>query len=252
MNIIVNDQLIEYRDNGSGRTILLLHGWGMSLSTFDQLSDNLSKNFRVIRLDFPGFGLSPKPVADWSVDDYARITGEFLHKLKIDKLHAIICHSFGGRVVIKGISKGYLNPDKVVFIGTAGVKPRNSVKKFAYKVIAKIGKVITSLPLIRRLQPKLRRRLYSAAGSTDYLNAEQMSKIFLNTINENLLDDVSNIKHPALLVWGENDTETPLSDANLILDRLSKGRLVTIPNAGHFVYIEAFDEVIKEIGEFLL
>ena len=251
MNIIVDNQLIEYKDEGSGRAILLLHGWGVSLTTFNQLSDNLSKNFRVIRLDFPGFGLSPKPVDDWSVDDYAQITGKFLDKLKVDKLHAIICHSFGGRVTIKGISKGYFNPDKIVFIGTAGVKPRNSAKKLVYKLIAKTGKVMTSLPLVRKIQPKLRKKLYLAAGSTDYLNAKQMSRIFLNTINEDLLDDVANIKHPTLLIWGENDTETPLSDANLILDKLNDGRLVVIPNVGHFVYVEAFNRVIKEISEFI-
>jgi len=252
MKILVNGQLIEYKDEGSGRVILLLHGWGANLVTFDQLTNHLAKKFRVIRFDFPGFGQSPKPDEDWSVSDYARITRDFLQKLKVKEVHAIIAHSFGGRIVIKGVSLGYLQPQKIVLIGTAGVKPRNSTKKYIYKVIAKTGKVATLLPLIKKIQPKLRKQLYSVAGSTDYLNAGHMSKIFLNTVNEDLLGDVSNIKQPSLLIWGENDTETPLNDANLILNKLSDGRLVVLPNVGHFVYVEAFDKVIKEIGEFLL
>jgi len=58
MKVLVNNQLIEYKDEGSGRVVLLLHGWGTNLATFDQLAGHLAKKFRVIRFDFPGFGQS--------------------------------------------------------------------------------------------------------------------------------------------------------------------------------------------------
>lgn len=252
MKILVNGQLIEYKDEGSGRVILLLHGWGANLVTFDQLTNHLAKKFRVIRFDFPGFGQSPKPDEDWSVSDYARITRDFLQKLKVKEVHAIIAHSFGGRIVIKGVSLGYLQPQKIVLIGTAGVKPRQSFKKNVYKGIAKAGKFATSLPILNKAQPALRKRLYSAAGSTDYLHAGQMRKIFLNTINEDLLPEVAQITQPTLLIWGENDTETPLKDANSMLKLLKNGQLIVIPNTGHFVYIEANERVIKELESFLI
>lgn len=252
MKVLVNGQLIEYIDEGSGRVLVLLHGWGMSLGTFDQLASQLARKFRVIRLDFPGFGQSPKPADDWSVGDYAQITRDFLSKLKINDIHAIIAHSFGGRVVIKGVSLGYFKPKKVVLIGAAGVKPRQSVAKGIYRGLAKVGKLATSIPGLNKMQPTLRKRLYAVAGSTDYLRADQMQQIFLNVINEDLLPEVSDITQPTLLMWGAEDTETPLGDANLMLARLGKGRLVVVPNAGHFVYSDAYDKVIKELEGFLL
>jgi pimeloyl-ACP methyl ester carboxylesterase len=251
MKVIVNDQLLEYTDQGSGKVILMLHGWGMSLNTFDQLASHLSQKFRVIRFDFPGFGNSPQPINDWSVVDYAKITRDLLHKLDITNLYAVISHSFGGRVVIKGVSLNYLKPQKVILIGSAGVKPSKSIKKNIYMAIAKVGKFATSLPLLNKSQSILRKHLYSAAGSTDYLQADKMKKIFLNTIDEDLLPEVNKIIQPTLLIWGENDAETPISDANLILSELKHGHLVTFKNAGHFVYVEAYDKVVKELDGFL-
>jgi len=252
MKILVDGQLIEYRDEGSGRVLLLLHGWGSNLNTFDQITSHLVQNFRVIRLNFPGFGKSPKPVDDWSVRDYAKNTRDLLNKLKIQEIYAVIAHSFGGRVVIKGVGLNYLQPQKVVLIGAAGIKSRQPIKKNIYKGIAKVGKLATSLPVINKIQPALRKQLYSTSGNMDYLNSGQMQKIFLNAINEDLSSEVLLITQPTLLIWGSNDIETPLSDANLMLKSLHRGRLVVIPDAGHFVYTESYDKVIKELDEFLI
>lgn len=251
MKVIVDNQLVEYKDEGSGQVVLLLHGWETNLGTFNDLAGHLVKRFRVIRFDFPGFGQSPKPASDWSISDYAKLTAGLLQKLKISEVYAIIAHSFGGRVAIKGSSLGCLQSKKLVFIGVAGVKPHQSLKKISFKIVAKTGKLVTFLPVIKKLQPKLRKRLYVSAGSTDYLMAGEMKKIFLNTINEDLLPEVSKITQPTLMIWGQNDTETPLNDAKLILNSLSNGRLVVVPDVGHFVYIDAYDKVIKELDGFL-
>jgi pimeloyl-ACP methyl ester carboxylesterase len=251
MNIIVGDQLIEYKDDGSGQVVLLLHGWGVDLNTFDQLTNHLSIKFRVIRLSFPGFGNSPRPSDDWAVIDYARLTGDFLKKLNITKPYAVIAHSFGGRVAIKGISQGFLGPERVVFMDIAGVKPKLTLKKNLYKIVAKTGKVATVIPGFGKVRPVLRRYLYSKAGSIDYLLADEMKRIFLNVINEDLLPEISKNTHPTLLIWGEDDQETPSSDATSILKLLDSGKLVVIPNAGHFVYIDAYEEVYKRLDDFL-
>jgi pimeloyl-ACP methyl ester carboxylesterase len=161
MKIIVNDQLVEYKDEGAGKVILLFHGWGANLKSFDNISNHLSKKFRVVRFDFPGFGNSPKPNGDWLIGDYAEFTRDFLKKIKVDDVFAIVAHSFGGRVTIKGVISGYFDSKKLVFIGVAGVKPPKTFKKTAYKAVAKVGKIATSLPLISKMQPMLKRRLYS-------------------------------------------------------------------------------------------
>jgi pimeloyl-ACP methyl ester carboxylesterase len=251
MKVVINNQLVEYRDEGSGDVLLLLHGWGMDLTTFDQLTTQLKKKFRVIRFDFPGFGQSPNPIDDWSVNDYACLTRDILKKLMVGRLYAVVGHSFGGRVIIKGVSEGLISPEKVALIGTAGVKPRQRIKKMSFKAIAKSGKFITSIPVVRKLQPSLRSYLYGVAGSSDYLADVKMQRIFKNVIEEDLLPEVSNIIQPTLLLWGETDTETPLADSQLLLKALPHGRLVVIKDAGHFVYLEAYNKVIKELDNFL-
>ncbi len=251
MKVLVNGQLINYSDEGTGRIILLLHGWGVDLSTFDQLAKQMSKTFRVIRLDFPGFGNSPKPAGNWKVADYAKMTADFLEKLKVSDLYAIVAHSFGGRIVIKAVSEKLINPEKVVLIGAAGVKPAQSIKKALYKFVAKLGKAVTSLPIINKLQPILKKRLYAAAGSSDYLKSAEMKKIFLNVISEDLLAYVPKIIQPTLLIWGENDSETPLTDANKILKLLPNGSLKVVSNASHFVYIDEPQQILAEMDGFL-
>ena len=251
MKVLVNNQLIEYKDEGLGRVLLLLHGWGTDLTTFNQLSSHLSKEFRVIRFDFPGFGQSPEPDDSWLVEDYSRLTCDLLKKLKIERVYAIIGHSFGGRVIIKGVSQGYLNPEKVVLIGSAGIKPNNTLKKSVFKSIAKVGKVTTSLPGINKLQPHLRKQLYTSAGSQDYLNAKQMQGTFAKVVDEDLLPFVPKIAQPTLLIWGENDTETPVSDAVKIDLSLASSDLKIIPNAGHFVYNDAYEKVVEYLDGFL-
>jgi pimeloyl-ACP methyl ester carboxylesterase len=138
-----------------------------------------------------------------------------------------------------------------VLVDAAGVKPPKAMRKSIYKSIAKLGKATTALPIFRSLRPMLRKKLYSVAGSTDYLNANEMQLIFLSTINEDLLPLVQSITQPTLLIWGKNDKETPTSDAEKMLRELPNGRLVVIDNAGHFVYVDAFEQFMKELDIFL-
>lgn len=251
MKVLVNDQLIEYFDEGSGKVILFLHGWGASQKSFDSLSKPLSKKFRVIGFDFPGFGSSPKPDDNWTVDDYAKITRDFLEKIKIKSVYAVIAHSFGGRVVIKGVNKKYLSPQKVILIGAAGIKPPTTIKKTGYKILAKIGNAVLSLPVLSNFKSDFRKRFYNKIGSEDYLQADQMKKIFLNTINEDLTSIISSIKQPTLLIWGENDQETPITDAKKMNQFIKNSQLEIIPDAGHFVFLDATEKTLEYIKEFL-
>lgn len=249
--MVIEGQLVGYTDEGKGKVVVLLHGWGQSTTTFDTLAESLLKKYRVIRFDFPGFGSSPRPKDDWKIKDYSHLTAQLLKKLKIKALYAVIGHSFGGRVIIKGFSTKELIAEKVVLIGAAGPKSSQQLKKVIFKAIAKTGKAATALPGLRALRPKLRGKLYQAAGSTDYLNAASMQKIFLNTINEDLLPEVSAIDKPTLMIWGERDDEVPVSVAKRMKDQLSNAKLLVVPGAGHFVHNDEPALVESEIEAFL-
>lgn len=251
MKVIVDEQLVNYQAEGSGKTILLLHGWGTNLQTFDGLSKYFVSEYRVIRIDLPGFGASPRPAGDWDINDYAIFVSKFLAKINEKEIFAVFGHSFGGRVTIKAIARRYIHPQKVVLIGSAGIKPAASVRKTAYQSIAKIGKTVTNLPGLKSIQSKLRKRLYVSAGATDYLAANEMKPIFLSTIREDLQKDAAYISIPTLLVWGDDDVDTPVADGQKFHRIIKRSKLVVISDAGHFVYNDKPEEVATVIGEFL-
>jgi len=251
MKVLVGGQLIEYKDEGKGKVLLLLHGWGANLGSFNDLAKHLSKKYRVIRFDFPGYGASPQPSTDWYIGDYAKLTSELLKKLKIEKLHAVVGHSFGGRVIIKMSALGLLATQKVILLGAAGIKPKQTPKKALYRMIAKTGKAATSLPGLKKVRASLREKFYVAIGSTDYLRSESMQQIFLHTVNEDLLPFVKTVKQPSLLIWGENDDQTPVGDAYRMLNELEDAELFVVEDAGHFVYLDDPEIVYTKIEGFL-
>lgn len=252
MNTIVAKRVLHYRDEGQGRVILMLHGWGTDCATFDVLSHELSKHYRVLRLDLPGFGGSEKPDDTWGVGEYTHNVNDFLVKVHIDEPYAIIAHSFGGRIAIKGIGTGDLTAKYLVLIAAAGVRHDSvSLKRTVYKLMAKVGKVVTLLLVARNFRDTLRHRLYQSVGSTDYLESGDMRSIFLHVINEDLRTFATNISIPTLMIWGENDTETPVMDANILHQHIKHSKLSIIPEAGHFVYTDSPQTVLTQIKSFL-
>jgi len=249
MKIIVDDLAVEYRDEGSGPVLLMLHGWMGSLQDFDAVTKNLSVDHRVVRLDLPGFGASELPHKPWHVGDYANFVGDFCAKVGIEPV-AVIGHSLGGRIILKGHAEHSLHGQKAVLIASAGVADRQTLRNWSFKMIAKAGKAATAIPPFTMLRAKLRGKLYAAAKS-DYASAGAMTPTFLNIITENLAPLAPLIKVPTLLIWGKNDTTTPLSEGERLQALIPDAKLEVIDGAGHFVQSEKPDEVARMIREFV-
>jgi pimeloyl-ACP methyl ester carboxylesterase len=249
--VIIDGLSVAYSDAGSGPLIVMLHGWGADLSSFDGLALELARQYRLVRVDLPGFGASEQPGVDWRVQDYAEFVRRFLQKIGVDEVRVLLGHSFGGRISIKAVGESLVIPKKLILVDSAGVKESSSMRNNVYKAVAKTGKIITAIPPFSALRGRLRKTLYSSAGSTDYLNAGRMKQIFLNTINEDLLPDAARISVPTLLIWGETDTATPLAQGKLLASRIAGSVLHVIPGAGHYSFIDKPQEVIGQIEEFI-
>ena len=90
MQVIVNGLVTNYQKSGTGPVVLLLHGWGDNLSTFDGLVKELKLTYTVLRLDLPGFGGTDTPGETFNLELYARFVKEFLNKINSDKIYAIM------------------------------------------------------------------------------------------------------------------------------------------------------------------
>lgn len=251
MKSIVNNIAVQYIDEGTGPVVVFLHGWGTNGADFADLAGALLSKYRVVRIDFPGFGGSEQPRDDWHVSDYADFVSAMLEKLDIVAPRAIVGHSFGGRIAIKGVATEKLHTGKLVLIGAAGVKHGNSARNVALRAVAKTGKAVLSLPGLRNISEKARTRLYGSIGSQDYLNSGAMQQIFLNTINEDLSGYAKDIHIPTLLIWGSEDDQAPLADGKFYHSQIADSTLKIAASAGHFVHHDEPIQVTRWIQEFL-
>lgn len=253
MEIYIEGIKINYEQHGTGVDVLVLHGWGASIQTMRSVIDALKDTYRVTALDFPGFGHSDFPPDSFGVPEYTKLTRDFMLKLGINKAH-IICHSFGGRVTILLASQHPEMVGKIVFTDAAGVrKPRTLkyyLRTYSYKLAKRISKgdAVKKLLLILGIDVDSR---VKNAGSTDYRAlSETMRRVFVRVVNLDLKKHLSAIKSPSLLIWGENDQDTPLEYAKIMEKRIPDAGLVVFPGAGHYSFLDCFGQYIKIVTTF--
>ena len=239
----------EYQDEGSGPVMLFLHGWQDSSRTFDALAGHLSQKWRVIRIDLPGFGRTEMPPLAWNLSDYAAFVATFINKLNL-RVAVIAGHSFGGRIVIRGIAKKYFDAEKMILIASAGVAPRRRARNIFLSWGAKVGRAITAVPPFNFWREPLRQRLYRLIGS-GYTDAGILASTFARIVAEDLSEDARALAMPTLLIWGARDTETPLADGQRFASLIRASILRVINDAGHFVHQEKPQKVIRILQEFL-
>lgn len=248
MKTIVDNLAVEYMDEGSGAVVLMLHGWGNNLHSFDGLIKKLDDR-RIIRLDLPGFGGSELPKNAWAISDYALFVKAFIEKISISP-DVIVGHSMGGRVAIEGTARGLFAPRKLVLIASAGGAQRKNVRNYLYLVVAKIGKIITSVPPLRYWRASMRKRLYAAAES-DYYDAGPLRETFKKTVNEDITPIAQTLAIPALLIWGAEDTTTPISQGQKLHGAIENSKLEILDNCDHFVHQQQPEEVVRLIKDFI-
>lgn len=134
--------MTNYDRQGSGAVIVLVHGWGDTLKTFDELAAQLMQKHDVVRVDLPGFGGTEAPKQVWNLDNYAQFLSEFLAKIGVHD-YVLVGHSNGGAVIIRGVSMGVLKPQKIVLLAASGVRTGGGLRRLLLKIIAKVGKVLT-------------------------------------------------------------------------------------------------------------
>lgn len=249
MQVVVDEILTNYAIEGSGNNILMLHGWGDSLITFNILAKNLSTKYRVIRLDLPGFGGSETPKEVYDLEKYALFVSNFLDKIDNKDVYAVIGHSNGGAIAIKAVSESTIKPKKLILIASSGVRSTYSGRKKVLRLAAKTAKFPTKL-LPKKSQDKLKKKAYGAIGS-DLFVAENLQETFKKVISEDIVEQAKNIKVPTLLIYGDSDTATPPNYGEMFEKQINNSKLEIISGAGHFVHQTNNREVETIISKFL-
>lgn len=249
MQVVTDNLLTNYVRQGSGKKILLLHGWATSLADYTEVTDELHKNYDVTSLDLPGFGASETPKGDWGLKDYAKFVANFCKKVGLDELYAIVGHSNGAAIAIKAVAGGDLDPQKLVLIDASGIRTGQKGRLGAVKLLTKTAK-IASLPLPSKTRKKLKEKLYTSIGS-DFLAADNMSSSFKKIVAEDMRTDASKILVPTLLIYGEEDDITPVSYGELYHQLIDGSSFEIVAGVGHFILRDKPKVVVKLIKDFL-
>jgi pimeloyl-ACP methyl ester carboxylesterase len=250
--ITVQDIPTAYAVIGEGQPLLMLHGWGASIDLVWTLAERLAPSgYRVHALDLPGFGKTPNPPVGWSVHDYVKFVLAFMDSQELDRVH-LFGHSFGGRL---GLILGADHADrlhKLVLADAAGIRDSASASasmrlktyRFALNTLKTIGLTAQS--------DQLRAWYTERYGSPDYKAATgTLRETFVKVVNEDLRDYASRVKVPTLLFWGDQDTDTPLTQGKLLEQLIPDAGLVIWEGAGHYSYLERLAETARVMDHFL-
>ncbi len=209
--------------------VIILHGWGSSKSLMQRYFHLQMGGFRHIYIDLPGFGNSSCNVA-LTTEDYAEIIRLLLIELKSSK-DIIIGHSFGGKVAT------LLKPKLLVLISSAGIVVPKSFKVKLKIALFKFLKVLGFSSL---------RSKFVASDAKEL--SEVMYQTFKNVVDEDFSQEFKEFDSKALLLWGKDDTATPLSSAKKI-NSLIEDSTLEVYDGDHYFFMNHEKDISKKIQE---
>jgi len=255
---------LHVRDDGprDGPALMMLHGFGSSLHTWEAWAQGLAGDYRVIRLDLPGAGLSPPdPTNDYTDARSIALILALMDQRGVERA-TLIGNSLGGRIAWTFAAKHPERTDRLVLISPDGFASPG----FEY---GKAPDVPMPLQAMQYVLPKamLQMNLEPSYGDPSVLTPETADryhdlmlapggrKALLARMEQTVLVEpeplLRSIKAPVLLLWGEKDALIPFSNAADYTKNLPDSRLVSLPALGHVPHEEAPAESLAPLRAFL-
>ena len=228
--------------------ILILHGWGSSGKNWNQVKNLLeNQGYRVFVPDLPGFGENSPPPKAWSVDDYVNWLSGYCEKQNLSQFF-LLGHSFGGRIAIKFAGKYPQMLSSLILCAAAGITPRPQIKIIIFSFLSRVGNVVFSLPLLKIFRGLAQKIVYLFVHVRDYqfIQAPIMKETFKKIIEEDLTYSLSHIKTRTLIIWGDKDLMTPVSDGYKMKEEILDSTLKIIPGGKHGLNLQ-FPEKLTEL-----
>ena len=255
---------LHVRDTGprDAPALILLHGFGSSLHTWEPWARALDPTYRVIRFDFPGSGLSaPDPTDDYADQRNMQLLAALMDTLGVTRA-TVIGNSMGGRIAWSFAARYPERVEKLVLISPDGFASAG----FEY---GKPAEVPLALPLMRYAMPKSLFRMslepaYAdqraltdslATRYYDLMLAPGARNAMLQRLRQTILVDpiaqLRQIQAPTLLLWGQQDAMIPFSNAADYVKALPQATLVPLPDVGHLPFEESPEASLVPLRRFL-
>lgn len=221
--------------------IFILHGWAYSIERWAPIVDWINKNGVVtVMLKVPGLTVPHDRV--WQLDDYV----EWVKRELKDEAEPIVLlgHSNGGRISIAYAAKYPEKIRKLILIDAAGIYHNElplRIKRFVFGKIAKLGRGLSDSETLRNM-------LYKFARTSDYQKADPiLRKTMINLIRTDITNLLAAIQAPTTIIWGERDETTPLSDGEIMHEKIKNSKFFVIKKAQHSPHFTNVEEVAEII-----
>ncbi len=260
--IMVGEQRVHYRDQGTGEVIVLLHGTAASLHTWDAWTTQLSRHYRIIRMDLPGFGLTgPSPHNRYQVSDDLVFLKAFLDRLQLDQVH-LVGSSLGGRIAWEYSLHHPQQVRSLTLINALGYPQE------AWPLPIQLGQLPVFDTLMSRFQPRFvfthsLQDLYFDPGQVTPELVDRYYELslfpgnraaFPMRVKARLDQDsarISQITQPTLILWGQADRYFPLTAAYRFADDIPNATLRVYARAGHLPMEELPEQSAGDFMSFL-
>lgn len=221
------------------KKIYILHGWAYSTEKWKPFLEELGNaDIEVVMLKIPGLTAPLNEV--WDINNYIDWLDKILRKEK-DKV-VLLGHSNGGLISLSYSLKYPEKVGKLFLIDSTGIYHKEiyiRTKRFVFMLIAKIGKKITKSHSLRKL-------LYKAAGEHDYEKADRIvQKTMRNLIEVDYSQVLKNLRMPTIIIWGKEDSVTPVKDGEIMHKEIMDSKLVEIIGAKHSPQHTHFKQVAE-------
>ena len=260
----VGGQVLHVRDTGprDAPAIVMIHGFGASLHSWEPWARELSSTYRVLRFDLPGSGLSdPDPQGDYRDAKTIALMLALLDQRGISKAH-IVGHSIGGRIAWTFAAQQPQRVDRLVLLAPDGFASPGIAYGQVPAVPAIMGVMRYVLP-----RPVLRMNLAPAYADPavltdamitqyhDLMLAPGSRQALLSRLQTTVLVDpvplLRSIQAPTLLLWGDKDAFIPIANAEDYARALPRSTLVRLPGVGHVPQEEAVQAGLAAVQDFL-
>jgi pimeloyl-ACP methyl ester carboxylesterase len=255
---------LRLRDSGprDAPAVVLLHGFGASLDTWEPWARALSAHYRVIRFDLPGFGLTgADPTGDYSDARAMRIIADLMDQLGVARA-SVIGNSLGGRLAWTFAATHPERVTRLVLVSPDGFASPG----FAYGKAPEVPLMMKALPYVAP------RGMLKANFAVAYANPQALTeatvtryrdmmlapgvrRAMLARMGQTVLQDpapiLARIQAPTLLLWGEKDAMIPIGNAAEYLRNVPHATLVRLPNLGHVPFEEDPDHSLIPVERFL-
>lgn len=272
---ITLDNAIElaYTDEGEGKeTIIFVHGLGSYIPAWNKVIPELSKTYRCIAIDLPGYGKSSKAPHSGMMSFYADVINDFAEAMKIEKF-SFAGHSMGGQIAMVYGLKWPEKINQLILVDPAGFEPFTHGQKEWFERI--MTPSLVRLTTFEAIESNLASNFYNVPKDAEFMITDRMamrktsdfngycyavSKSVAGMVNEPVIDKLQDIKSPTLIFFGENDNLIPnrylnpgrtIDIAQSGHEKIPNSKLVMVPKCGHFMMFEKPDVFIEEVQKFV-